>query len=454
MNILFTLAAFILALAILIVFHELGHYLVARLFGVKVLRFSVGFGKPIWAKKLGVDQTEWAIGAFPVGGYVKMLDEREGAVDPNELHRAFNRQNVYRRSAIVAAGPVANLFLAIVLYWGLFIVGVPGLKPVLGDIPAKSAAAMAEFQKGELILKIDQEPVSTWQDVRWELLQSSYRNPVVTIEAENGRGELAFHHIDMSQVSTENPDDDFLEKLGLVHFRPVLYARIGQLTVDGAATRSGMLTQDEIVSVNHVPVSHWEELVKWVREHPGVPLQFEVNRQGKNLNITVTPDTVKEKGKLIGKIGAGPWMEPSQLKRLITEVRYPPLRALQEAGRKTWDTSLFSLKMLWKMVAGEVSWKNISGPITIADYAGQTAHMGWLSYLSFIALISISLGVLNLLPIPLLDGGHLLYYMVEIMKGSPVSDKVMEIGHQVGIAILLTLMAFAFYNDINRLLTG
>ena len=454
MKLLFTLAAFILALGILIIIHELGHYLIARVFGVKVLRFSVGFGKPVWVKKLGADQTEWAVGAFPLGGYVKMLDEREGAVDPEELHRAFNQQSVYRRSAIVLAGPFANLLLAIVLYWGLFMLGVPGMKPLLGDIPANTAASMAEFKKGDLILKIDQKAVSTWQDVRWMLLQSSFQNPVVSIEVENERGELAFRHLDMSKLSADDQNDDALEKLGLIHFSPELYSRIGQLLPDGAAARAGLLTEDEIISVNGESISHWEELVKWVREHPGMPLQLEVNRLGQHLNIAITPDAVEEKDELIGKIGAGPWLEPAQLKRLMTEVRYPPLRALQEASRKTWDTSLFSLKMLGRMITGEVSWRNISGPITIADYAGQTAHMGWLPYLSFIALISISLGVLNLLPIPLLDGGHLLYYMVEMIKGSPVSERVMEIGQQAGIAILLTLMAFAFYNDVNRLLTG
>lgn len=455
MKLLFTLAAFILALGILIIIHELGHYLIARIFGVKVLRFSVGFGKPVWVKKLGVDQTEWAVGAFPLGGYVKMLDEREGDVDTKELHRAFNRQSVYRRTAIVLAGPVANLLLAIVLYWGLFMHGVPGMKPIVGEIPAQTPAAMAEFKKGELILKINQEDVSTWQDVRWMLLQSSSQNPIVSIEVENERGELAFRHMDIGAISADDQqNEDFLEKLGLNHFRPELDARIGQLVPEGAAARAGLLADDVIISVNKASISRWEELVKWVRKHPGIPLQFEVNRQGQHLSIPVTPDGVDEKGTLMGKIGAGPWIDPEQLQRLMTEVRYPPLRALQEASKKTWDTSIFSLKMLWKMITGEASWHNISGPITIADYAGQTANMGWLPYLSFIALISISLGVLNLLPIPLLDGGHLLYYMVEMIKGSPVSEKVMEIGQQVGIAILLTLMAFAFYNDINRLLTG
>lgn len=455
MKLLFTLAAFVLALGVLIFIHEMGHYLIARIFGVKVLRFSIGFGKPVFVKTLGLDQTEWAVGTFPLGGYVKMLDEREGPVSQNELHRAFNQQSVYRRSAIVIAGPIANLLLAILLYWGIFMLGVPGLKPVIGDVPVKTPASMAEFQKGELILKVNQEPVKTWQEVRWALLQSSFQNSSVIMEVENERGELAFRHLSTLGVSADDDqNEDILSVLGLVHFQPELFSKIGQLTADGAATRDGLQVDDEIISVNKQPITHWEAFFKLVRANPGIPMHLEVSRHSTRINLIVTPDAIKDKGKVVGKIGAGPWIDPAQQKKLMIEVSYPPLRALQEGIIKTWDTSIFSLKMLWRMVTGRVSLKNISGPITIADYAGQTAHMGWLPYLSFIALISISLGVLNLLPIPLLDGGHLLYYMIEIIKRSPVSERVMWVGQQVGIVILLTLMAFAFYNDVNRLLTG
>ena len=454
MKLLFTLAAFALALGILIIVHELGHYWVARLCGVKVLRFSIGFGKPLFIRKFGADQTEWAIAAFPLGGFVKMLDEREGAVDPDEAHRSFNRQTVSRRIAIVSAGPIANLLLAIVLYWVMFLHGVPGVKPVLGEIPPHTAASAATFTKGELILKINEEPVATWQDVRWTLLQYAVQKTVVNVAVENDRGERDFHHLDLSGLTSDDLDKDILEKLGLTHFNPEFASRIGEILPNGAAARAGIQADDVVIAINQTPVSLWEEMVKWVREHPGQALQFDVNRRGQILHFTLIPDGIEENGKTVGKIGAGPRIDQALLTRLLTEVRYPPLRALQEAGKKTWDTSLFSLKMLLKMVTGEVSWKNISGPITIADFAGQSANLGWLPYLSFLALISISLGVLNLLPIPVLDGGHLLYYMVEIIKGSPVSEKAMEIGQQIGIALLLTLMAFAFYNDINRLLTG
>jgi regulator of sigma E protease len=454
MNLLFTLAAFAVALGVLIVIHEMGHFLVARWCGVKVLRFSVGFGKPLYVKRFGADGTEWAIGAFPLGGYVKMLDEREGEVAAHELPQAFNRQSVYRRSAIVVAGPLANLLLAILLYWVLFLHGVPGVKPVLGEIPAATAAAAAGFQPGEVLSRIDGQDVITWQDVRWVLLKRTLQNEKIGVEVHNEQGETATRQLDLGGVTSDDLEGDFLEKLGLTHFRPELKSVVEKVLPGGAAAKGGLAAGDAIVAVNGQPVSLWEDVVKEVRQSPSRPLKFEVKRADGLHVLQITPDAVVEEGKSVGKIGAMAAFDKQILQRLMTEVRYGPLRALGEAFVKTWDTSVFSLKMMGKMVFGEVSWRNISGPITIADYAGQSANLGWVPYLSFLALISISLGVLNLLPIPLLDGGHLMYYMAEFIKGSPVTEKTMEIGQQIGFALLMTLMAFAFYNDINRLLTN
>ncbi|MDO8892989.1 MAG: RIP metalloprotease RseP [Sulfurimicrobium sp.] len=454
MSLLFTLAAFALALGVLIVVHELGHYWVARWCGVKVLRFSIGFGKPLAVWKSGGDGTEWALAAFPLGGYVKMLDEREGEVAAHELPRAFNRQSVWRRILIVAAGPVANFLLAIVLYWFLFISGVPGLKPVLGQPAPGSPAAVAGFQPGEVMTLIDGEAVVTWQDARWLLLKLVMSKQGVKIETRNDRGEIQFRVLETASLTAEDLDGDFLEKLGLTHFRPLVRPVIGKLVPDGAAEKAGLQTGDEITAVNGKAVARWEDLVQWVRDHPERALAFEIQRGKQLLEIHVTPSAATEQSKMVGKIGAAPELDAELGKKLLTEVRYPPFKALGAALHKTWDTSVFSLNMLGRMVVGQVSLKNISGPITIADYAGQSAHMGWLPYLSFLALISISLGVLNLLPIPLLDGGHLMYYMAEILKGSPVSERAMAIGQQAGMALLMALMAFAFYNDINRLLSG
>jgi regulator of sigma E protease len=455
MTLLITVVAFVVALGCLIVVHEFGHFAVARACGVKVLRFSVGFGKPLWLRRLGRDATEWAIAAFPLGGYVKMLDEREGPVAPEELARAFNRQSVWRRLAIVAAGPVANFLLAIALYWVLFIHGVPGVRPVIDEPPPATAASAAGFTAGDTLVRIGDEPVVTWQDTRWILLQRAVQKSVVTVEVRSAGGASASRALDLSTLSPADMDSDFLRTLGLMRQQPKLKPVIGELVGGGAAQRAGLKSGDEIVSISNQRIESWDQVVKTVRAAPGTPLIIEIKRAGAlQPAIVVTPEVVNESGQKIGRIGAAPLVDRSVLDGLLVEVRYGPLESLGKAVHKTWDTSAFSLKMLGKMIVGEVSLKNLSGPITIADYAGQSAQGGVTSYLMFLALISISLGVLNLLPIPLLDGGHLMYYTFEIFKGRPISDRAIEIGQHVGMALLFTLMAFALYNDINRLISG
>lgn len=455
MTLITTILSFVFALGCLIVIHEFGHYLVARWCNVKVLRFSVGFGKPLWRKSLGRDGTEWVLAAFPLGGYVKMLDEREGEVKQSELPRSFNRQPVSKRLAIVAAGPVANFLLAIVLYWILFMHGIPGIKPVIGPVAPNSPAASAGFVAGESMTRIGAESVKTWQDARWMLLQHAVNKTTVTIEVRSSKGDIAWHKLDLSGLTAADLDGDFLAAVGLVRYQLQFKPVIGNLVDGSPAQRAGLRDGDEIVAIDNEPIKHWGQLVAKVRDNPGTALSLEVRRNGARLPlISITPGAIAEKGQSIGKIGAAPRVDPSLTSALITEVRYGPLESMLKALHKTWDTSVFSLRMLGKMIIGEVSLKNLSGPITIADYAGQSAQNGWISYVFFLALISISLGVLNLLPIPLLDGGHLMYYMLEIFKGSPVSDKAMEIGQHIGMMLLFTLMVFALYNDINRLISG
>jgi len=455
MTIFFSIIAFLFALGLLIVFHEFGHYLVARLCDVKVLRFSIGFGKPLIRKYWGRDQTEWVIAAFPIGGYVKMLDEHEGKVAPEDLTRSFNRKTVAHRFAIVAAGPIANFLLAILLYWLLFMHGVSGMKPVLGPIIPETPAALAAFEAGETIVKIGTEPVSTWQDARWILLARAIeRSPNLIVETLNPGGEITWREMDLSKINADDLDADFLKKIGLNVYQPEIKPIIAQVISNGAGDRAGLLTNDEILSVNGEEIALWKDLVQQIRDSPGQPLVMEIQRSNTIVSVNITPDITIENGEQIGKIGVGPKIDRSRIENLLVEVSYPANTAMARAIDKTWEISVFTLQMLWKMVTGEVSWKNISGPITIADYAGKSAQMGIASYLGFLALISISLGVLNLLPIPLLDGGHLMYYVVEIIKGSPLSERAMGIGQQLGMILLFTLMTFAIYNDINRLISS
>jgi regulator of sigma E protease len=449
MSFLHTLVAFIVALGVLIVVHEYGHYLVARLCKVKVLRFSVGFGKPLLVKKIGKDQTEWVVAAVPFGGYVKMLDEREGPVAPHEAARAFNRQSVWKRFLIVLAGPVFNFAFAILLYTGLFMNGVPEATPLLAEPAQGTPAAAAGFHAGDTVRAINGAPVATWQDLRWRVLQAALQRESLQVEVLNQNGHIASTTLDLRGFPTDDVEKDVLERTGLGLYRPPLEPVIGRLE-PGPGQRAGLQADDRITHIDGTPIKTWGEVVRRIQQSPEKALTFGIERAGRPLSIEVTPDSVRNGGNTIGRIGVG----AKDIDRFYLQVSYGPFASLAKAVDKTLDISVFSLKMLGRMLLGELSWKHLSGPVTIADFAGQSAQLGWISYLTFLALISISLGVLNLLPIPLLDGGHLMYYLIEIAKGKPVSERVMELGQRVGLALLLVMMAFAFYNDLNRLLTG
>ncbi|MBS0311557.1 MAG: RIP metalloprotease RseP [Proteobacteria bacterium] len=450
MSVLHTVVWFLVAIAILVVVHEFGHYLAARLAGVKVLRFSLGFGHPLFSRRFGRDQTEWALAALPFGGYVKMLDEREGVVPAAEAHRSFNRASVWRRIGIVAAGPIANFLLAIVFYWALFLHGMPAMKPLIGEPPAGTPAAQAGLVSGDEIRRVNGADTPSFQDLRLELLRAGVAGDPLVLELADGRSV----QLDAPPMDTDNLERDTLRPLGIVRYDPEIDPVIGEVLPGGAAARAGFQSGDRLVAADGQAVSNWQNWVKLIRQHPSQSLRIEYEREGQMHILTVVPDTVDENGQRIGKIGAGPKVDPALMDDLMTEVRYGPIEALGRGAEKTWDMSLFTLEMMGRMVLGQVSWKNLSGPLTIADYAGQSATLGWISFVGFLALVSVSLGVLNLLPVPLLDGGHLMYYVAEVLTGRPVSERTMEIGSRIGMMLLLLLMSFALFNDLQRLIGG
>lgn len=449
-----TIAAFIVALGVLIIVHEFGHYLVARWCGVKVLRFSVGFGRPLAVVRSGADRTEWVLSVIPFGGYVKMLDEREAPVAAAEQPRAFNRKSVWRRFAIVIAGPLFNFLFAILVYSGLYMHGLPEARPVIAEPVAGSIAKSAGFRGGDTIRRIDDHSVTTWQELRWRLLQGALQRQMLAIEVLNAKQEISILRLDLSGHSSDDVESDLLEKMGFRLHRPHLPPVLGKVVAGSAAEQAGLRPGDRIQASDGQPIDSWDALVQAIRDKPGQLIKLTVMRDGGQLVVNVTPEAAPSSGQRVGRIGVAPEVPTEHADRIFVRVSYGPLESIARSVEKTYDISVFSLKMLGKMLIGEVSWKHLSGPVTIADFAGQSAQLGWVSYLTFLALISISLGVLNLLPIPLLDGGHLMYYCAEILKGSPVSERVMELGQRVGLALLMVMMAFAFYNDINRLFSS
>ncbi len=442
-----TILAFLLALGILIVVHELGHYWVARRCGVKVLRFSVGFGRPLYRWILGPDRTEWVIAAVPYGGYVKMLDEKDpdcAPVSAADLPRAFNRQSVGKRAAIVAAGPAANLLFAVLLYSVVNLIGTTESPPYLGPVPQDTPAAEARLADGDLVLSFDGQEVRTWSDLRWDLLRAGVGGKDVEVTVRDLRGAERSVRLDLSSGHTQDVDEAWFEHLGIV--RGAGAAIVRGLVAGEVASKAGLEVGERIVSIDGLAVDTASDVTKRVRASPGRAQNWQLERNGTSRRLTITPAPVTlPDGQLIGRVGVD-FLQ-------IQSVRYGPAQALERAATRTWDTSVFSLRMVWRMIEGRASWRNLSGPVSIADVAGQTARIGLVAYLSFLALVSISLGVLNLLPIPVLDGGHLLYYAVEVAKGSPPSVRTIEVAQRIGVGMLILLTALALYNDLTRLLS-
>jgi regulator of sigma E protease len=441
-----TVIAFLVALAVLIVVHELGHYSVARLCGVKVLRFSVGFGRPLRTWVRGADRTEWVIAAVPFGGYVRMLDERETGAEPisaSDLPRAFNRQSVLRRSAIVVAGPVANLLLAIGVYTVMSMVGETDLRTVVAQPAAGTPAAVAGLQANDDIVGVDREPVRSWRELSWALLRNAmeHARPALTVrDPQGGERQLA---LDLGAVDTEHLDSDLMEKIGVRpgDAEPLVAALIPGEPAQAAGVRVG----DRFVQVDGVAVVGSSDVTRGVQAATGRMVHFKILRDGVPVELSIAPAEVRgPDGKTIARIGV-------QFRNTL-RVRYGPLPALHIAVMRTWNTSDLMLRTLGRMIVGRASVKNLAGPASIAQAAGQSFRYGPMAYLGFLAFVSVSLGVLNLLPVPVLDGGHLLYYAIEVVKGSPPSATWLELGQRLGVGLLVILMALALYNDLSRLL--
>ncbi|MFZ1388562.1 MAG: RIP metalloprotease RseP [Thiolinea sp.] len=453
-NLLIILPAFLLTIGILVTVHEFGHFWVARRLGVKVLRFSVGFGKPLWTYVSPKDQTEYAIAALPLGGYVKMLDEREGEVAPEELHRAFNRQSVWVRMAVVVAGPVANFILAILIYFFVFgVTGNPAMHPLVKPVQ-NTPAALAGFQPGDKILEINSQSVATFEEVAMTLVEDFLHSKVIKVQVETKEGNSVERSLDLTKVDLFKEENDVLYRIGLEPWAPRLDLMLGQIVPDSAAEKAGLQPKDTILTVDGTKLDNAESFVKYIQQHANVPIVLQVERASGVTDITVTPALKEKDGKQVGQIGAG-------IGEVVPTELIPTLQFKQRLGfidsftksvQKTWQMSIVTLKLMGRMLTGEVSLKNISGPVTIAKYSGETASAGLPYYLGFLAVVSISLGVLNLLPIPMLDGGHLLYYVIEIVKGSPVSPRVEEYGLRFGMAVVGCIMVLAVYNDIMRLM--
>lgn len=452
MTVLSSIIWFVIAVGVLVTVHEFGHYWVARRLGVKVLRFSVGFGRPLWRCRAGADRTEYVIAAVPLGGYVKMLDESEGDVPPAEVHRAFNRQPLATRMAVVVAGPLFNFLFAVLAYWLMFLLGVSGLRPLVGEVTLDGLAAAAGIRPGQEIVAVAERETHSWGTVIQGIIGASLDRGEVRLRVSEPGGGTRELTLDLSGVVLDDlTRGQFFSHMGFSPQRPTLPPRIETITPGSPAEAGGLRPGDLVISADGTPVQDWQAWVNYIRARPHRDIRVVLERGGREVEITLRPAAETDDGATIGRIGAGVQAPDAALARYYTIERYPVTEAFLRGLDKTGEMTVLTLKMLWKMVTLEVSPQNISGPISIAQYAGVSAGVGIARFLEFLGIVSISLGILNLLPIPLLDGGHLMYYFMELVQGRPVSEEVQFLGQRLGIAMLMCLMGLAFYNDLARL---
>lgn len=455
MTILIAIIAFLVAIAILVGVHEFGHFWVARKLGIKIIRFAIGFGKPIWTHKSNdKDGTEYVLAAIPMGGYVKMLDEREGDVDPAEKHRAFNTQPVWKRFLVVLAGPMFNFIFAIVAFSAIQMMGVESVRPYVGDIEPNTPAAHSGFENKDKIVAINDIDIKSMQQVRLTLLNEYLINPDLTIHVETKSGSKVSRRLDLSDTSLLSDEKDYFAKTGMSFWRPPHSISVAKVMPDTAALEAGVKADDKLLSVDGKTVTSGKFFSDYVNAHAGQSVQLGVERNGSKTTLLITPRLTEIEGVQRGLIGVALKANYSEadVKDLFFTRQASFVESIKFGFTETYDLSIMTLKVMGRLITGEASLKNISGPITIANYAGKSASVGFSAFLTLLAIVSLSLGVLNLLPIPLLDGGHLLYYIIELVKGSPVSERVEAIGMRVGMSLVGVLMVVAIYNDIGRLI--
>ena len=452
LDLLLKLSAFLVAIIVLVTVHEFGHFWVARRLGVKVLRFSIGFGRPLLTWHRRADPTEYVIAAIPAGGYVKMLDEREEPVPEPELPQAFNRQKLWVRSAIVAAGPAFNFLFALLLYWLLFMAGQSGLKPEIGEVEPGTIAAEAGFQSGDLVLAVDERPTQTWSAFWLSTLSEGIDGDDLRVRVQDRDGNERVRVLEGDQLARLEPGQGFLDAVGLQRASPAIPAVIGEIVPGDPAAEAGLEVGDQILQIDGTEIDDWQELVEIVQAHPDQRLNMTVQRGAEQISLSIRPRAAEVDGELSGRIGAGVQIADDLLAEQEVWVYYGPIEAAGQAARRVVDVSVLTLQIVGKMLVGAASVENISSPIGIANAAGQTASYGLTSFAQFLALLSVSLGLVNLFPIPVLDGGHLLYFAIEGVTGRPLSEALQQQGQRIGIALLISLMTLAFYVDIARFL--
>ena len=449
LSILWNLAAFIIALGVLITVHEFGHFWVARRCGVRVERFSIGFGKALW-RRTDKSGTEYVIAMIPLGGYVKMLDERAEPVAPELRHYAFNNKTVGQRAAIIAAGPIANFLFAIFAYWLVFIIGVPGVRPVIGEITPNSIAAQAQIQPGTELKAVDGIETPDWDAVRLQLVSKIGDEHTTLSVAQFGSNQRQDKTLDLRHWTFEPDKEDPVSSLGMRPRGPQIEPVLSEVQVNSAASKAGLQAGDRIVKVNGQSLTQWMTFVTLVRDNPDTPLALDIERQGSSLSLTLTPDSKQVNSKAEGFAGVVPKVIPLP-DEYKTVRQYGPFSAILEASDKTWQLMKLTVSMLGKLITGDVKLNNLSGPISIAQGAGMSAEFGIIYYLMFLALISVNLGIINLFPLPVLDGGHLLFLAIEKLKGGPVSERVQDFSYRIGAILLVLLMGLALFNDFSRL---